>query len=60
MRVGYGQVQAPLGLSMEAALLADLRKADPALADAAERLVELALSFRTTAIQAVAILPEIR
>jgi len=54
--VGYGQVQAPLGLSAIEAL----RQADPALADAAARLLDLALSFRTTMIQTVAILPEIR
>jgi protease-4 len=54
--VGYGQVQAPLGVTV----LAALREADPALADAAQRLLELALSFRATTIQTVAILPEIR
>jgi protease-4 len=56
---GFGQVQAPFGVYLEDAVIAELRRGNPAVADATAHLVELALSFRTTAIQAVAILPEI-
>jgi protease IV len=49
-------VSAPLGLEAPAAL----RAIDPTLAAAAEQLVELVLSFHTTHIQAVAVLPVIR
>jgi protease-4 len=57
---GWGQVHTPLGMSAEATLLASLRGLDPKIADAAERLLELVTSFRTTAIQTVAILPELQ
>ena len=55
---GWGQVSAPLfGLSGEDAVLAPLRAIDPRVADAAERMLQLVMSFRTTHIQTVAILP---
>ena len=57
---GWGQVHAPLGVSAEATVLASLRGLDPTIADAAERLLHLVTSFRTTAIQTVAILPELQ
>ena len=52
----FGQVQAPLGLG----LLAPLRTLDPRIGDAAEHLLALVMSFQTTAIQTVAILPELQ
>jgi protease IV len=54
---GWGQVQAPLGLSV---VQAELRALDPRIAAAAKRLLTLVDSFRTTPLQAVAILPEIQ
>jgi protease IV len=65
MVVGLGQVQAPLGLGGDAggdsgALLRALTTVDPVLAAATERLVQLVLSFRSSAIQAVAMLPVIQ
>lgn len=56
---GWGQVQAPLGLSAESAAIASLRAIDPRVAEVAERLLRLVMSFRTTQIQTVAILPEL-
>jgi len=56
---GWGQVHAPFGVSAEASLLASLRELDPQVAAAAERLLHLVNSFRTTTIQTVAILPEL-
>ncbi|MGE0549746.1 MAG: signal peptide peptidase SppA [Kofleriaceae bacterium] len=60
----FGQVQAPFGIggSFEAVLAAALPAAsvDPTLTDTARHLLELALSFRATTIQAVAVLPVIR
>ena len=64
----FGQVQAPLGLgslspgagSDAGALLRALATIDPALAAATERLVQLVLSFRSSAVQAVAMLPVIQ
>ena len=53
---GFGQVQAPLGLSLQA----ELREIDPAVADAAERLIEIVGTFRTTHIQTLALLPVIQ
>jgi len=41
-------------------LEAELRALDPRIADAAKRLLSLVDSFRTTPVQAIAILPEIR
>ncbi|HUJ61544.1 MAG TPA: signal peptide peptidase SppA [Kofleriaceae bacterium] len=52
--VGFGQVQAPLGLRSS---LDQLRALDPAIASAAEQLVAIALSFRDAQIQTVAVLP---
>lgn len=52
----YGQVQAPLGLSEAIAALGTL---DPTVAAATEHLVKLVLSFRSSTIQAVAMLPVI-
>jgi protease-4 len=57
---GWGQVHAPFGVSAEASVLASLRALDPEVASAAERLLHLVMSFRTTTIQTVAILPELR
>ncbi|HEY5928664.1 MAG TPA: signal peptide peptidase SppA [Kofleriaceae bacterium] len=57
---GWGQVQLPFGLGAEASTLASLRAIDPQIARAAERLLALVLSFRTTTIQTVAILPELQ
>jgi hypothetical protein len=42
------------------AALAALAAADPMLADRTRSLIELVMSFRTTPIQAIAVLPEIR
>ena len=57
----FGQVTAPFGLgSGETTLLASLRAIDPQVADSAERLLTLVASFRTTKIQTIAILPELR
>jgi protease-4 len=55
--VSFGAVQAPLGLKMWSA---ELRGLDPTLARTAEQLLELVMSFRTTQIQAIAILPVLR
>jgi protease-4 len=55
---GWGAVHVPFGLS--AMLDADVVGLDPQLAEAAQALVRLALSFRTTAIQAVTVVPVIR
>ena len=51
---GWGGVQMPFGLHAEL-----LDALDPQLAAAAQRLVELALTFRTTHVQTLAILPEL-
>jgi protease-4 len=56
---GWGQVQAPLGLSAEASMVASLRVLDPRVANVAERLLGIVTSFRTTQIQTIAILPEL-
>lgn len=55
--VSIGQVQAPLGLASADAMLATLRTLDPRVADATEHLVQLVASFRTSTVQAVALLP---
>ncbi|MDB4955888.1 MAG: Protease-4 [Myxococcales bacterium] len=52
---GFGQVQTPFGLHVQAREM--LRGVDPKLVDATERLVDLAVSFTTTRIQAISILP---
>ncbi len=57
---GWGQVHAPFGLSASAAATDAIRVLDPRIADAAERLLDLVASFRTTHIQTIAILPELR
>ena len=56
----YGQVQAPLGLASASQALDALAAFDPNVAAAAQRLFELVVSFRTTHIQTIAILPEIQ
>jgi protease-4 len=58
----YGQVRTPFGLaastaSAAAAALAELEAVDPTVAAATEHLVKLVLSFRSSTIQAVAMLP---
>jgi protease IV len=53
---GFAQVRAPLGIASPTARAA-LAALDPTVAAAAERLVELALSFRSSTVQAVAMLP---
>lgn len=55
-----GAVHAPLGLSLDATAMAALGALDPVIAQEASRLVALALSFRTTAIQAITVLPLVR
>ena len=54
---GWGQVHAPFGVSMQTALQTELAALDPELAAAANRLLSLVESFRTTRIQTIAILP---
>ncbi len=54
---GWGAVHAPAGVST---LLAELRAIDPGVADTAMRMLALVDSFRTTPVQTLAILPEIR
>jgi protease-4 len=59
---GFGDVQSPLGLSSDAAravqaAVAQLQLVDPTVAAATEHLVKLVLSFRSSTIQAVAMLP---
>jgi hypothetical protein len=54
---GWGQVHAPFGVSMQTALQTELATLDPELAAAANRLLSLVESFRTTRIQTIAILP---
>jgi len=57
----FGETSIPFGLgSAEGTLLASLRAVDPKVADAAQRLLALVASFRTTQIQTIAILPELR
>jgi protease IV len=53
---GYGQVHTPFGLTADAAI-ATLGAIDPTVASATEHLVKLVLSFRSSTIQAVAMLP---
>ncbi len=54
---GFTGVSAPFGLRSE---LATLHAINPQLADAAERLLTLVLSFQRTQIQTVAVLPVVR
>ncbi|MEO7731844.1 MAG: signal peptide peptidase SppA [Kofleriaceae bacterium] len=53
---GYGEVHAPFGVSTEA-VIAALGTIDPRVALATEHLVRLVFSFRSSTIQAVAMLP---
>ena len=55
----FGQVQAPIGLHVREAL-ASLGAFDPLVADEVARLIKIALSFRATTIQAIAVLPIVR
>jgi protease-4 len=55
---GYGDVHAPFGATTEAAIAA-LGALDPRVAAATEHLVRLVFSFRSSTIQAVAMLPVI-
>jgi protease-4 len=60
---GFGQIQAPVGLSSDpgtAALAVLDRVLDPAVATATEHLVKLVFSFRSSTIQAVAMLPVVQ
>ena len=57
--VSFGGVHSPLGLHVEDALTA-LGSMDPVIAAEATRLIKLALSFRATTIQAVAVIPVLR
>lgn len=59
MLSGWGAVHSPLGVSTPA-LVDQLRALDPAIANAALRLLGLVDGFRTTPIQTIAILPELR
>jgi protease-4 len=56
---GWGQVHVPFGVGAESTVIASLRALDPRVAGAAQRLLDLVMSFRTTRIQTVAILPEL-
>jgi len=60
--VGIGRVQAPFGLNSGAtgALRDALALASPAIAAATDHLIQLVLSFRSSTIQAVAMLPVIQ
>jgi len=64
LAIGLGEVQAPLGLGDASAdtgaLMRALTTVDPVLAATIERLVQLVLSFRSSTIQAVAMLPVIQ
>jgi len=55
----FGQVQSPIGLHVREAL-ASLGAFDPLVADEVARLIKIALSFRATTIQAIAVLPVVR
>jgi protease-4 len=58
---GFGQVHAPFGITTAArAALAELAAIDPTVASATEHLVRLVLSFRSSTVQAVALLPVIQ
>ncbi len=57
--VSFGGVSTGFGLETDA-VLAGLEKLQPALALETRRLIELALSFRQTRIQAITLLPVIR
>jgi protease IV len=63
MLAGFGQVQAPFGAAAPTALAAlatVLDTLDPRVAAATEHLVKLVFSFRSSTIQAVAMLPVIQ
>ena len=62
---GFGQVQTPFGVAADAAspataALGALEALEPSVAAATEHLIKLVLSFRSSTIQAVAMLPVIR
>ena len=65
MVAGFGEVHAPFGLGTDAGgaaleLLTQLTAVDPIVASAAtEHLVRLVLSFRSSMVQAIAVLPVI-
>jgi protease IV len=56
---GFGQVHTPFGLSTDTAIAAaaELGAIDPTVAAATEHLVRLVLSFRSSSVQAVTMLP---
>ena len=57
---GFGQTHAPFGLTADAQAIAAVRELaaiDPTVASATEHLVRLVLSFRTSMVQAVAMIP---
>ncbi len=58
--VSFGQVQAPFGLGSRAEISELVRGLDPDVASSALHLVELVMSFRGAAIQAVAVVPVLR
>jgi protease-4 len=58
--VSFGQVQAPFGLGSHAEIAELARGLEPDVTDAATHLVDLVMSFRGSAIQAVAIVPVLR
>ncbi len=55
----FGEVQAPIGMHVLEAL-AGLGAIDPLVSAEVSRLVKIALSFRATTIQAIAVLPVVR
>ena len=59
MIAGFGEVHAPLGLASDAASAARaaIYALDPTVAAATEHLVRLVLAFRSSTVQAVALLP---
>jgi len=57
---GWGQVHSPLGVSATASVLSELRQYSPQVADATARLLSLVEAFRTTPIQAIAVLPVLK
>src|SRR5207237_607843 len=56
----FGDVDSGFGTSLTDGALAAVKTIDPQLGAEAARLVELALSFKRTQIQAIAVLPIIR
>jgi protease-4 len=58
--VGFGQGGGPFGVSFGSVASEELRAMSPEIADTAGELLRLVESFRTTTIQAVTIVPELR